>query len=895
MENLTKTHTYTVLICDDDPLIRRMTTEWLNGEGYAIIEANDGAAALAACKRSIYPALVLVNCFMDGMDGYEFCRKVRELPHGKSIVIIITSNLADPDTINRAFEAGADDFMLKPLNEALLRQRARHHIELRDALRISEERHRVISELSTDYAYELNIDANGKLHTSWVTANLQRITGYTEHDLNADGWKTLLHPDDVEIATERYQKLLGGEAHTGHFRIITKAGEIRWLSDRAYPIKDNDTGKVIRLHGLGRDITDWHEAEYALRTSEQRLSLAFEAAEEGLWDWDIRDDSTYFSPRWMQMLGYDAYELPHTGDTWKSLIHPEDIDKVFAALNAHIENGKTYEIEHRLKTKSGDWKWIQSLGKIVARDDDGIAIRMAGTHKDINERKRMEEVLRQNQERLRTLVENISDIVYSLSLDGKFTYVSPNWTDYLGHSADEVIGQHFADFVHPDDIGACQTFLDIVIETGKRQRGVRYRVKHQNGTYRWHTSSGSLARDKDGVPLYYVGAAHDITEQQQAELALASNEERYRIISNTISDYAYSYIVNEDGSLTKDWSTDAFHNITGYSREEMDGTGWAQLIHPDDRILAERRFVRLLKGDVDVTEFRIITRRGEIRWLLDHGYPVMSERTGRVERIYGAAQDITERKRAEEMLRLQTKELQASNEELDAFAYTVAHDLKNPIASMMGFASLIRNYYDRMDDDTIKEYLSLIMEGGEKLKEIINALLILAGASKMENPGMSPLDMREIIEQAKGRLAAVISERGAKIEVPKRFPIAEGYGPWVEEIWANYLSNAVKYGGDPPQIEVGGEHLDDGMVRFWVQDNGNGLNEEERERVFTPFTRLSQIQVEGHGLGLSVVQRIVERLGGTVGVESPPENGARFYFTLPPCPTDSGDLSASAD
>lgn len=895
MEKLTATRTHTILVFDDDPYTRQQVSDWLQSDEYAVMDAADGDTALEACNRSVYPSLVLVDGVMAGMDGFEFCRRLRELPHGADIAVIVTSNLDDESTVAKAFDAGADDYMLKPLNAALLRHRVRQTIDMRERLRISEERQQAISSLSTDYAYALDVDESGDTSINWVTDNLYRITGYSEEELRVNGWQTLVHPDDGDIAAERSRILMSGQPHTGQFRVMTKSGEVRWLSDRTYPIVDDVTGRVVRLHGLGRDITDWHEAEAALRTSEQRLSLALDAAEEGLWDWHIRDDDAYFSPRWMEMLGYGADELPHTGETWKSLIHPDDLQHVLDALHKHIEDGEPYDVEHRLKTKSGEWKWIQARGKIVTRDDEGRGVRMAGTHKDIDGRKRMEEVLRQNQERLRTLVENISDIVYSLDFDGKFTYVSPNWRDYLGHNPDDVVGRHFAEFVHPDDVTACQEFLERVIESGSRQRDVRYRVKHLDGSYHWHTSSGSLARDKDGTPLYYVGAAHDITEQYMAEKTSAENEERYRIISNTISDYAYSYIVGEDGSLRKDWSTDAFHNITGYGRDEMDGTGWAQLIHPDDRELAEKRFVRLLKGEVDVTEFRIITRRGEIRWLLDHGYPVVDKKSGRVTRIYGAAQDITQRKQAEEMLRLQTEELTERNEELDAFAYTVAHDLKNPIASMMGFASLVQNYYDRMDDATIKEYIGLIMESGEKLKEIINALLILAGASKMDNPEMSPLDMRDIVEQAKSRLVSSIDERGAKIHVQNHFPMAEGYGPWVEEIWANYLSNAVKYGGDPPEVEVGGEVLDNGMVRFWVQDNGDGLNDEERDRVFTPFTRLSEVAVEGHGLGLSVVQRIVERLGGTVGVESPPGAGARFHFTLPPCQTDPGDLPASAD
>jgi len=358
-------------------------------------------------------------------------------------------------------------------------------------------------------------------------------------------------------------------------------------------------------------------------------------------------------------------------------------------------------------------------------------------------------------------------------------------------------------------------------------------------------------------------------------------QQRHQIISETVSDYAYSYIVNEDGSLKKDWSTQAFHDITGYTFEEVDQDGWERLIHPEDKRAGMERFARLLSGETDITEFRIKTKAGKTRWLRDHGYPVVDPESGRVVHIYGAAQDITLRKRNEEMLRHQALELQARNEELDAFAHTVAHDLKNPIASMMGFTSLVINYYGRMSEDKIKEHLELIMESGYKLKQIVNALLLLASVNKMDEAQLEPLFTNDIVESAKKRLNAMIEETGATIQSPAEWPDAEGYGPWVEEVWMNYISNAMKYGGDPPVVTLGADKQPDGMVRFWVRDNGNGLIPDEQERVFTPFTRLNQVKIEGHGLGLSVVQRIVRKLRGEVGVESKLGQGSTFSFTLP--------------
>lgn len=378
-----------------------------------------------------------------------------------------------------------------------------------------------------------------------------------------------------------------------------------------------------------------------------------------------------------------------------------------------------------------------------------------------------------------------------------------------------------------------------------------------------------------------------LLKMREMRVILIDREERYRMISTMISDYAYAYRVTDDGQLHKEWNTLAFETITGYEPHELTGDGWSSLIYPDDMPAAQARMERLLRGEKDVSEFRIVTKNGDIRWLLDHGLPVWDETQGRVVRIYGAAQDITARKNAEEMMRRHTDELRARNEELDAFAHTVAHDLKNPIASMMGFASLVLNYYDRMDAEPIKEYLQLIVDSGYKLKQIINSILLLAGVTRQEQVQLTTIDMGDVIYGAQSRLLPMIEETNAQIIMPPRFPNAMGYGPWVEEIWANYLSNALKYGGTPPRIEFGADELPEGQVRFWIQDNGAGIDAEAQNKIFLPFTRMNQAKIEGHGLGLSVVQRIVERLGGEVGVESEVGRGSRFYFTLPCVPQES--------
>ena len=243
-------------------------------------------------------------------------------------------------------------------------------------------------------------------------------------------------------------------------------------------------------------------------------------------------------------------------------------------------------------------------------------------------------------------------------------------------------------------------------------------------------------------------------------------------------------------------------------------------------------------------------------------------------------------------------ELEVRNEELDTFAHTVAHDIKNPVGQVIGYAGFLEQYGETVSAEERGKALRALVRIGRKINNILDELLLLAGVRKTAVQ-LAPLDMGQIVTEAQQRLTYLIKEYQAEIILPAAWPTALGYAPWIEEVWVNYLSNGCKYGGTPsaaPRLELGGDLLPSpqaregqggNMVRFWVRDNGDGLTSEQQSHLFVPFTRLDQVRVRGHGLGLSIVRRIVEKLGGQVGVESDgaPGQGSTFYFTLPAAPS----------
>ncbi len=303
---------------------------------------------------------------------------------------------------------------------------------------------------------------------------------------------------------------------------------------------------------------------------------------------------------------------------------------------------------------------------------------------------------------------------------------------------------------------------------------------------------------------------------------------------------------------------------------------------PAAQVLSGRQSLADCLSDPAGTQTEISVGQGQAQRYYDVRLSPFSDRGGQLTGRLVVLRDITVRRELEEGLRRTNQELAARNEELDAFGHMVAHDLKGPLALILGYALLLSDG-SSLSKEQCDESIRAIAETGKKMDGIIEELMLLAGLRKA-HVELLPLDMAAIAAKAANRLSRMIDQYEAVIDWPaaSAWPLALGHDPWVEEVWVNYLSNAIKYGGRPPHVQVGAA-AHNGGVRFWVRDNGSGLLPENQARLFVPFERLDQVRATGYGVGLSVVRRIVEKMGGQVGVESDgvPGQGRTFSFTLP--------------
>ena len=353
----------------------------------------------------------------------------------------------------------------------------------------------------------------------------------------------------------------------------------------------------------------------------------------------------------------------------------------------------------------------------------------------------------------------------------------------------------------------------------------------------------------------------------------------------------FKRIQQELNKSTQELTMNEFHlrNIINKNADGMiivDRNGLISFANPAAETLFERSAENLIGAPLgyplvagEATEIDIIRRPGQT--IMAEMRVVQTLWQGKPAYL-ASLRDITERKQAEKMLYRYAHELEKHNEELEAFAHTVAHDLQAPLGTIIGFANALADYHQSLGEKELREYLLAMNRSAHLMSNIIEELLVLAGVRKLEVK-LRTLNMAEIVTRVQERLADMIGQNNAEIILPSTWPDALGYSPWVEEIWVNYISNAIKYGGQPPRIELGGAGGTEDTVRYWVKDNGIGVKLKDQDRLFTPFTQLNQARATGHGLGLSIVKRIVEKLGGQAWVESEgvPGQGSMFCFTLP--------------
>jgi PAS domain S-box-containing protein len=670
------------------------------------------------------------------------------------------------------------------------------------------------------------------------------------------------------------------------------------------PLAVNTIGAALALiflrhrDGLERD----RQAE--LHFSAERLHLALEAARMGTWDWDVLADVVIASEQTPVLFGLPTSAVNVPLATYLERIHPADRADVERKLAALVVSAETeHQATYRVLWQDGSLHWIEEQGR-VHRDAAGRALRVTGTVLDITLRKQAEAAraeaeaaLRTSERRFRALIDNCADAVALFDQHGGVQYVSPAAARILGYELDTYVGENAFQIIHPEDRARAAEQLAELAASPGGQFTTELRALHLDGSWHWFeaTAVNSLA---DPAIAGIVVNFHDITARKQAEAARQASEERYRIISELVSDYAFAYRVNPDGSSMLEWVTDAFTRSTGYTMEEVQTMEqWTSAVHPEDRAIASQRRQRLHAGHLDISEYRLLAKDGRTLWLRFYGRPVWDAEERRVVRVYGALQDITQIKQLEQQLN-QAQKMEA----IGRLAGGIAHDFNNLLTVILGNAQLSLDASTNLE--ALREYAAQTEHAAQRAAALTRQLLIFSRQQVLEP---QQLDLNMLVESTGQLLRRLIGE---DVELvlrlsPELWPVKADPGQ-LEQVMMNLAVNgrdAMPAGGTltiaTANIEVheaesqfGADAEQGPYVVLTIRDTGVGMDAATRARIFEPFFT-TKAPGEGTGLGLATVHGIVTQSGGHIQVDTAPGQGSAFRIYLPR--TAAAELPPRAD
>ncbi|WP_253184502.1 PAS domain-containing sensor histidine kinase [Natrialba sp. SSL1] len=601
------------------------------------------------------------------------------------------------------------------------------------------------------------------------------------------------------------------------------------------------------------------ETGVARTEREQQLAqyeTIIETIEDGIY---VLDDEYRFetvNQAYADLTGYSREELlgSHCSlvveDTVSSTAADASRELADAAANAAT-------IEADVLRKDGTRVPAESrFSPIVSTDGeyDGTV----GVVRDISERKAREQELRQYE----TIVETVQDGIYVVDEEGIFTMVNESYAELLGYSPGELLGSHVSMVVEGDVHQHAQAIEDQLAHDEADETSIEATVQRADGTtIPAEATFAILPSDSDGRER--VGVVRDITERKERERALEESEQRYRTLIDHfpgavgLYNESFEYTV-AGGELLAD---------LGLSQDEIVGTTIYDR-YPDDLVeQIEPYFQAVFDGESNTFEEQYHDRD-----LWAHTLPVRNS-AGDIVAGMLMVQDITERKEYQ-------REIEASNERLEQFAYAASHDLQEPLRMIVSYLQLIeRRYHDELDEDG-REFIDFAVDGAQRMQEMINGLL---NYSRVQTRGSAfeSVDLETVLENARDDLQVKIDESGAEITADP-LPRVTGDPGQLRQVFQNLLSNAITYSGeDSPRIQISADTNDEECV-ISVRDEGIGIDVESQDRIFEVFQRLHNHEEHaGTGIGLALCQRIVERHGGEIWVESEPGEGATFTFTVP--------------
>ena len=688
------------------------------------------------------------------------------------------------------------------------------------------------------------------------------------------------HPEIAELHATRDRELWtrpGAQSYPT--QIVTPDGRRR--DTIYYKATYPPDGEPEGLVGAIFDVTARARAENALRESEERFRAVVDSANEGMLIYD----------RSLNIIAGNRAAERIVGLPMGALIGKPGFTSLLSCIRADgtplpeterptrvtVRSGKPQtDLRIGIKRAGGAVTWLSVNTAFLRRIDDTDYYGLVSTVTDVTEQTLAEARLKESEARFRRTFELAGSGMAHIGMDRRFIRVNRRLCGILGYSEEEMLNLTGRQISHPDD-------LDIINEQRPALHSgeidavrLEKRYLRKDGAVVWVKFSMTLERDADARPLYEIAVYDDITAQRDTEARLKESEARFRqtfeLAASGICHVVDGRFVRVNKSLCE---------ILGCSEKELLGKTVKEVSHPEDRDVTDAGRARIRAGEIDQARFekRYLRRDGSVVWC-DLAIALVRDVFGMPLYEIAVFDDITDRKKSEAALHAAHEELKRSNAELEQFAYVASHDLQEPLRMVASYTQLLgRRYAGKLDKDA-HEFMSYIVDGATRMKQLIEDLLAYSRVGT-KGQDFKPVALEAPLRRALFNLRAGIEEAGAAVTYDP-LPTVQGDEVQLGQLLQNLIGNSLKFRSNSvPRIHLGVSEKDS-EYEIEVRDNGIGIEPQYYERIFMVFQRLfNKGEYPGTGIGLAICKKVVERHGGRIWVESHSGEGSSFFFTLP--------------
>ena len=747
-------------------------------------------------------------------------------------------------------------------------------------------------------------DADGR--ATYFNQKWYEVTGLNENQcLNLSlnfNFLQAIHPFERDTVSQSWLSALKERKSWEYeFRIVHKNQKACWYAAYAQPCFDEEEQViewVVTFNNINKykrsEINFEQQSEINLEQQEaqteiqkyfERLTLALDAAKMGSWHWDSFTNKNVWTPYHDIIFGYEPGNGEHTYEDWATRVHPEDLPFAEAAWQNALKEHKDYVCEYRIVLPECSIRWVESYGRYYY-DDDGKALRMAGTVIDITERKKAQQALESSELRYSTLAQISPVGIYRCDIKANLLYVNQRWREITGYSFDRVINQGWRAIVHPEDKTRVEAEVQRTLEQAIPFE-CEFRFQRADNSVAWVLAQSVPEMNADGVLIGQVGTITDITYQKQSEKALRESEERFR---STFEQAAVGIAhADKNGKFIR--VNQKLCDILGYTRSELLQRTFLQVTYADDLGSDLKQVRNLLSGKIQnfSMEKRYICKDGSVIWV-EMTVSFVRQTNGEPDYFLSVIKDISQRKQAQTQLKLRaqeqeelnilltetTSQLRKRNSELDQFAYVASHDLKAPLRAIANLSQWLEDDLSDILEPENLRHLELLRQRVYRMEALINGLLQYSRIGRVDN-AEEKVDVNRLLTEIFDRLAP---PENFSIEVKTPMPSLTTKGMMLRQVFTNLIDNAITHhNGSQGRIEVcvkdKGEYYE-----FAVSDNGGGISPQYHDKIFVIFQTLqARDKKEGTGVGLSIVKKILETEGATITVDSDIDKGATFRFT----------------